>query len=222
MPTQDLNFGPLRIRAVDPGPYATNCYLVEAPGPDGPDTWIVDAGFGPEVMIDLANDAQTPPTKIILTHAHIDHIAGVADVKAAFPDAPISIHTRESEWLGNPELNLSLFSGMPTTAPGPDETFEDGDTLTLGETTWKVRHVPGHSPGSVALVCAAHNVAIVGDAIFNGSVGRTDFPGCSMETLANSIRTKLYTLAPETVALPGHGPKTTIAHEMASNPFVRG
>jgi glyoxylase-like metal-dependent hydrolase (beta-lactamase superfamily II) len=85
-----------------------------------------------------------------------------------------------------------------------------------------VRHVPGHSPGSVALVCTEHDVAIVGDAIFNGSIGRTDFPGCSMEALERSIRTQLYTLSDSMALFPGHGPPTTVGNERANNPFVSG
>lgn len=218
-------FGDVRIRWVSPGPYATNCYVVDVSQPE-PACWVIDAGFEPEEIIGLVEAWQAEagadrlPDALILTHAHIDHMAGVAAFKARFPAVPVLIHEAEARWLNDPELNLSVFSGIPTTAPGPDRTLAHGQLLTLGDTSWRVVHVPGHSPGSIALACEQEPVAIVGDALFRGSVGRTDFPGCSMEQLANSIRAHLYTLDPETVALPGHGPSTVIGEEMATNPFV--
>ncbi|MEM9374368.1 MAG: MBL fold metallo-hydrolase, partial [Planctomycetota bacterium] len=100
--------------------------------------------------------------------------------------------------------------------------LRDGELLTLCAETWEVRHTPGHSPGGISLVHQGSPVAIVGDTLFNGSIGRHDFPGSDFETLSASIRDKLYTLPSETVALPGHGPVTQIGHERLSNPFVRG
>ncbi len=205
------------------GPFETNCYVVrpERAGRGDP-CWIVDAGFDPGELIALARERDLRPELLILTHAHGDHIAGVRDVLAVWPGLPILIHEAEREWLTDAELNLSLAIGMPVTAPGPDRVLREGDVLTLAGSEWKVLHTPGHSPGGITLYNAADGVALVGDALFAGSVGRTDFPGSDPRTLARSIREKLYALPEETVAYPGHGPSTTIGVEKRTNPFVRG
>jgi glyoxylase-like metal-dependent hydrolase (beta-lactamase superfamily II) len=189
--------------------------------------WIVDASFGPGRIIESIRSRGLRPTALILTHAHVDHIAGVREVLAAFPGLPLLIHEAEAAWLLDPNLNLSAFSGTPVTAPAATRTLRDGDTLTLGDEVhgaidWTVLHTPGHSPGSITLYAATLNLAIVGDTLFAGSVGRTDFPGCSFEQLERSIRTKLYTLPRATRVLPGHGEATTIGDERDGNPFVSG
>jgi glyoxylase-like metal-dependent hydrolase (beta-lactamase superfamily II) len=151
----------------------------------------------------------------------VDHIAGVDDVRREFPATPVWIHEEEARWLSDAELNLSAAMGAPVTCHGPDRVLHEGDELKLGDTRWRVLHTPGHSPGSIALVCDLAGITLSGDALFAGSIGRTDFPGCDFETLAGSIRTKLYTLAPSTRVLPGHGPETTVGREMQTNPYVR-
>ena len=219
-PTQGASPGvhPI-VEAFTLGPYATNCYLVRGPTPGG--CWIADAGFDPEPLIERLRELHQRPEAIVLTHAHLDHIAGVDDVLSAFPGTPVLIHETERAWLGDPELNLSAFAGMPVTCAGPDRTLVDGETLDLAGARWRVLHTPGHSPGGIALHHAPSGVAIAGDALFRESVGRTDFPGCDAAELERSIRAKLYTLPGGTRVLPGHGPETTIEHERLANPFVR-
>jgi hydroxyacylglutathione hydrolase len=201
------------------GPFETNCYLVRIP--DSNQCWIIDASFDPEVIIDRIGELAAVPTALILTHAHVDHIAGLNTIRAAFPKLPILIHEAEHDWLGDPLLNLSAMGGMPVTGPGPDRLLKDGDTLDLAGTTWQVLHTPGHSPGGIALVHIPSGTALVGDALFAGSIGRTDLPGGDFETLAAGIRLKLYTLPDATRILPGHGPESTIGREKRTNPFVR-
>lgn len=203
------------------GPFETNCYLVYVPGAGNP-CWIVDASFGPGEMIDRVRALGLKPAALLLTHAHVDHIAGVNEVLDAFPGTPVLIHPAEREWLGNPMLNLAAGAGMRTTARGPDRVLEEGDDLELSGTRWQVLHTPGHSPGGVTFYNAAQGDALVGDALFAGSVGRTDFPGSDPQLLAASIRGKLYTLPESTTIYPGHGPTSTIGREKGSNPFVRG
>lgn len=201
------------------GPFETNCYLVWVEGQ--PACWIVDAGFEPDPLIEAARRRGLEPEALLLTHAHADHIAGVRKVLEAFPGLPVHIHDTERGWLADPEQNLSAGLGVPVTAPAPQASLADGQSLELAGSHWRVLHTPGHSPGGVTLHCPEAGLALVGDALFAGSIGRHDFPGSSFETLEHSIREKLYALPDPTRVLPGHGPETTIGQEKRSNPFVR-
>lgn len=201
------------------GPFETNCYVI-TPSNGGKACWIVDASFEPDAMIDEIARMGLKPEALILTHAHVDHIAGISDVLRAFPGLPILMHEAEAAWLNDPLLNLSAVMGMPVTAPGPTRTIGAGESLTLGGDTWRVLHTPGHSPGGITLVHNLSKTAIVGDTLFFDSIGRTDFPGSDHATLARSIREKLYTLPDDTIVYPGHGRATSIKREKHSNPFV--
>lgn len=215
----------MEIRGFTLGPYQTNCYVVSPVvigENDSRPCWIVDASFGPRVLIEDVKQRRLSPTALVLTHAHVDHIAGVAEVVRAFPGLPVWIHGDEKGWLSDPMLNLSAMGGVSITAPGPDRLLSGGEELTLGPTRWRVLHTPGHSPGGITLWNENSSTAIVGDALFAGSVGRTDFPGSDHATLMKSIREKLYTLPNTTRVLPGHGPETTIGRERVGNPYVRG
>ena len=211
----------LHVQPFTLGEWQTNCYVVHAAdAKPGDPCWIVDAGFGPQRLIAYVKDRQLVPT-VVLTHAHVDHIAGLAQVRQQFPDCPILIHAAEAEFLTDPDLNLSSFLDRPVVAPTATGQLQHGDTLPLGPFTFAVRHTPGHSPGGVCLYHQPSGLAIVGDTLFASSIGRSDFPTSDEATLHRSIREQLYTLPGETVVLPGHGPDTTIAHEMRTNPFVR-
>jgi len=217
---------PTKAPKIDPfclGPYQTNCYIIHGETPEGESScWVADFSFESEPLLEQLERDALVPEALVLTHAHVDHIAGLGAAKRRFPDAPILIHEAERDWLTDANLNLSGFSPNPVTAPPADRLLADGDTLSLAGRAWRVLHTPGHSPGSVSLFCEEAGVCICGDAIFKGSVGRTDFPGCSFAVLERSIRDKIYALPDETVLLPGHGPATTVGDEKRTNPFVPG
>ncbi|MFG0245662.1 MAG: MBL fold metallo-hydrolase [Phycisphaerales bacterium JB052] len=203
------------------GGFQTNCMIVtDGPTEPGKPCLIVDCGYEPEPMLDAIELQGLKPERVVLTHAHADHIAGLLSLHQRFGPIPIAMHQAEEAWLSDPMLNLSAALGLSVTAPQPAAFLKEGDQVTIGSVVFDIRETPGHSPGGLSLIHQDSNTAIVGDSLFNGSIGRTDFPGSSFETLSDSIRSKLYTLAPQTTVYPGHGPTTTIGHEMVTNPFV--
>jgi hydroxyacylglutathione hydrolase len=195
----------------------TNCYFVH----DGDVGWLVDVGFQPEAMLHRAAESGVRIEKIVLTHAHADHIAGLGQARERFPDAPVMIHPDEQAFLTDANLNLSAPFGMPITFAEAEQTLEPGQMLTLGDSTFEVRHTPGHSPGGVSLIAHDQGKAIVGDALFAGSIGRTDFPTSDHDALIRGIREQLLTLPDDTMIHPGHGPTSTIGQERRTNPFLQ-
>ena len=208
----------LKIKTFTLGPFQTNCYVVAAE--DG-GAWLVDVGADPRPMLDHVRDHGLRVEKIVLTHAHADHIAGLSQAADAYPDAPILIHSAEKDFLDDTTLNLSAGFGMPVVAPPPTDLLAHDDELTLGGVVFTVRHTPGHSPGGVALVQPEAEVALVGDTLFAGSIGRFDFPTSDGPTLIRSIHEQLLTLPAATRILPGHGPASTIGAERKNNPYLR-
>lgn len=198
------------------GPFLTNCLLVR-PDAGSRRAWIADVGFEPDALLDRASAFDIEA--IVLTHGHADHIAGVREARRRLGPVPIIAPEIEASWLGDPQANLSASLGLNITAPDADRVVSGGDELELCGQSWKILATPGHSPGSISLY--HEPVVIVGDVLFSGSIGRTDFPGSSFEQLAQAIRTQLYTLPGETQVYPGHGPTTTIERECTSNPYVR-
>ena len=209
----------LRLHTIVSAPFAENSYVLGAPG--RADVLVIDPGFQPELILDYLRDEGLTPAAIVNTHGHVDHIAGNAAMKEAFPAAPIIIGAGDAPMLTDADLNLSGPFGVPVTSPPADQLVREGDTLQLAGLTLEVREIPGHSPGHVVyLLKGSPGVVIGGDVLFRGGVGRTDFPGGNFAQLRSGIESKLWPLPPDSVVYPGHGPATTIGHEKRSNPFV--
>ncbi len=208
----------LQIETFCLGQWQTNCYVVSVAGRAG--CWLVDSGFGPGPMIEYVRSQGLSPAAVVMTHAHVDHMAGLGEVRQAWAAVPIWIHAAERDFLTDPMKNLSAMSGLSITAPPADDTLEHGQMLELEGQAFEVRHTPGHSPGGITLYHAGADVAIVGDALFAGSIGRYDFPTSNGEQLLAAIRQQLMTLPDQTRVLSGHGPETTIGRERAMNPYV--
>lgn len=207
------------IKSFSLSDWQTNCFVIHMDGSQ--DCWIVDCGFEPAPMLDYITDNDLKPMRIVLTHAHVDHIGSLEHMHTLWPDVPILIHEAECEFLDNPVHNLSAFMGMPIIAPAATKLLKHGDTLSFNDQEFEVRHTPGHSPGGIALIDHASKQAIVGDALFNGSIGRTDFPTSDVHQLMESIHTQLMSLPDDMVIYPGHGPSSTIGHERVNNPFLQ-
>lgn len=214
--------GRLRIEVFVEKMFQENGLLAWCDG--GRDCWIIDPGFPPQCdrLVQAARQRQLSPAALLLTHGHVDHIAGNKNVRAAFPEIPIWAPRAEREFLVDAEVNLSASMGLPVTSPPADRLLEPGEMLDLGGLAFNVLDVAGHSPGGLAYYCAAAGVVISGDALFAGSIGRVDFPGSSGARLVGNIRRNLLTLPDETVVYSGHGPTTTIGRERRSNPFLTG
>lgn len=211
----------VNLHVLPAGPIQTNAYLLTAPE------------RGEAVLIDAPGDvwAEVEPilaeqkcklTELWLTHGHWDHMQGGAEVVRA-TGAKVLANIEDRVLIETPEI-MERFMGenMGLEPVHVDRWIGQGEKLSALGLEVEVRHVPGHCPGNVMFYFAAAGAAFVGDALFNGSVGRSDLPGGEFAVLKKSILEQIYTLPEKTVVFPGHGPKTTVAHERASNPFVRG
>lgn len=211
---------PLAVTAfVDPL-FAENCYLIST---SDRSAWIVDPGFAPvaEKVLEHIEGQLLNPLAILLTHCHVDHIAGVEELRDALPGVPLIAPRDEADMLGSPMANLGLPLGFDVAVAPAEQLIVPGDKLTLGSLTWDVLDVAGHSPAGLAYYCASAGIVLSGDSLFADSIGRTDFPGSSLPRLLGNIRKHLLSLPDETRVYTGHGPETTIARERRGNMFLR-
>ena len=207
----------MKVHAFLVGPLQTNSYLLADEATR--EAALLDPGMESEPVAEVLARERLTLTSIINTHGHFDHVFGNAYFKAK-TGAPLLMHRADLELVKSLEEQSLYFGFRATPSPLPDRFLEEGDQVRVGGIQLAVLHTPGHSPGGICLVTG--RTAFVGDTLFAGSIGRTDLPGGSAETLLTSIREKLLTLPDETVVYPGHGPATTIGHERRHNPFLTG
>ena len=187
------------------GPLETNCYVVadEATGRCA----IVDPGDDGAAVAQWLEQQQLTPAYLFLTHGHYDHVGGIADLRAEYPDLPVYVHTADTA------LPPQLSRGLSWT-----HTYDEGDTISMDSIAFHVLSPPGHTPGSVCLL--AGNLLLSGDTLFAGSCGRTDFPGGSWQQMLASLK-KLAQLEGDYTVLPGHGGATTLQTERDTNPYMK-
>lgn len=207
----------MRITNLPSGALQANTYLaVDEKTNEG---FIVDPGGYNKVLTKEVRDNDVNIKYIILTHGHSDHICGVNEHKAEFPDAKLVAYKDEEAMLENPNLNQSPGFGVPYST-NADILVSDGDELKVGDVTLKFIHTPGHTEGGMCIYVKEAKALFSGDTLFRQSIGRTDFPGGSYKEIMDSIRKKLFLLPDDTNVFPGHMGMTSIGFEKENNPFV--
>jgi hydroxyacylglutathione hydrolase len=210
----------MKIECLSLGAFETNCYVLRSDEGAG-DCMVVDPGMGAGRLVEFLREHQLNPVAVVLTHGHIDHMAGVAALRDEFTDIKVYIHKLDAGMLAEPHTNLSAMTGEFVSIEPAEFSLEEGEVIELAGVKLSVLHTPGHTPGGICLYSEDEGIVFTDDALFADSIGRTDFPNGSMSQLLKSIREKLFTLPDETKVYPGHGPITTIAHEKAHNPFLQ-
>ncbi|MCY9870543.1 MBL fold metallo-hydrolase [Vibrio barjaei] len=181
---------------------------------------VVDPGGDVKQLEMLIKELGVQVEQLVLTHGHLDHVGGTEPLAEALDANIVGPHKADNFWLQGLENQSQMFGFPLTKAFEPNQWLDDGDTVEFGNQTLNVIHTPGHTPGHVVLFNEESKVAFVGDVLFNGGIGRTDFSQGDYATLINSIKTKLWPLGNDVTFVPGHGPQSTFGHERASNPFV--
>ncbi len=208
----------MKLAIIPVTPFQQNCSLVvcEATG----DAALVDPGGDVESLLAAVGKSGARLTRILVTHGHVDHCGGAAEI-AARTGVPIEGPQREDAfWIDQLAQQGANFGIAGARVFTPDRWLEGGDTVTVGDLRFDVRHCPGHTPGHVVFVQPDLRIAFVGDVLFQGSVGRTDFPRGDFDTLARSITGQLWPYGDDVRFVPGHGPMSTFGDERRNNPYV--
>ncbi len=210
---------PIKIKIIPVTPFQQNCSLIwHSETMEGV---LVDPGGDVERISEVIAENKVKLVEIWLTHGHLDHAGGAKDIKASFDVPIIGPHKDDQFWLDMIEQSWAQYghAGLGKNVT-PDRYLEDGEELTLGGVKFDVVHTPGHTPGHVVIYNQDMKLAFVGDVLFRGSIGRTDFPKGDHATLIKSIKDKLWPLGSDMRFIPGHGPMSTFGMERADNPFV--
>lgn len=203
------------IKSFAVGPIMANCFILGCEKTR--ESVVIDPGDETDKILLSLADSGLKLKYIINTHGHFDHVGGNRKLKDA-TGADILIHSLDAPMLSQLPIGSAAFGLSSDESPPPDKSLEDGETVSFGSITLEVIHTPGHTPGGISLY--TDGCVFVGDTLFAGSIGRTDFPGGDYETLISSIRNKLFVLGDDVRVFTGHGPETSIGNEKRFNPFV--
>lgn len=209
----------MKFSIVPVTPFQQNCSIAvcESSGRAA----VVDPGGDLDRILDAVKQLGVSVEKILVTHGHLDHCAGTAALARRL-EVPVEGPQREDDfWIQQLVAQSHRYGFEHAEVFQPDRWLEDGDTVQVGDSPLEVLHCPGHTPGHIVFFSRPDKVALVGDVLFQGSIGRTDFPRGDHATLITSIRTKLWPLGDDVAFVPGHGPTSTFGHERRTNPFVR-
>ncbi|MDC0948025.1 MBL fold metallo-hydrolase [Gammaproteobacteria bacterium] len=200
-------------------PLEQNCSLLtcQASG----ESAIVDPGGDVEVILKAIKEQNADVRQILITHCHFDHVGGVAALARALGVPVVGSHQDDQPLIDALPQFAAMFGIDPPESFTPDRWLREGDTVTIGEQTLNVHFCPGHAPGHVIYVAKASRLAIVGDVLFDGSVGRTDLPMSDPQALLDSLRRHILPLDDDITFLPGHGPRSTIGEQRRRNPFLQ-
>lgn len=209
----------MKIVVIPVTPYQQNCSLIICEHSNK--AAVVDPGGDINRILSAIKNHQVVVDKVILTHGHLDHVGGTEDLINALNVPVIGPEKEDAFWLNQLEMQSEMFNFPNTASFSPTQWLTEGDIVEVGQIQLNVLHIPGHTPGHVALYDADSQQVIVGDILFNGGIGRFDFPRGDQAQLLSGIKQKLLTLPEQTVVFPGHGPTTTIGKEKRSNPYLR-
>lgn len=208
----------MKVTIIPVTPFQQNCSLLVCEQTN--QAAVVDPGGDLDLILGAVRQSGAQPGKILLTHGHIDHCGAAAELSKRLAVPVEGPHREDKFWIDQLPAQGQRFGFPRLEAFTPDRWLEDGDTVQFGDVTLAVRFCPGHTPGHVIFYSSENRLAIVGDVLFRGSIGRTDLPRGDHHTLINSITTQLWPLGEEVAFIPGHGPMSTFGEERLHNPYV--
>lgn len=208
----------MRYQIIPVTHYQQNCSVVW--NPESRIGAVIDPGGEADKILAFCKNNDIRLEKILLTHGHMDHVGATAELAKKLNVPIIGPHIADKYWIDALAQQAAMMGFTPVANFQPDTWLQHGDTVAVGEIIFGVLHCPGHTPGHIVLYNAANKIAFVGDVLFNGSIGRSDFPGGNHQQLLDSIRQKLWPLGDDIDFVPGHGPMSTFGEEKRSNPFV--
>jgi len=208
----------MQYKIIPVTPFQQNCSLIWCEVTR--EAALIDPGGEVDRLLEAVDAHGVTLSKLLLTHGHLDHVGGTAELSSMLSLPIEGPHPDDEFWIKGLEQQAKMMGFSPVPVFEPSRWLDEGDTVSVGEIILQVRHCPGHTPGHVIFFHDGSDTAFVGDVLFKGSIGRTDFPRGNHPQLIDSIRTKLWPLGDEITFVPGHGPRSTFGEERQHNPFV--